>query len=99
MFGDNKAMQKSSTMPDAQLHKRHNILTYRFVRSQIAMWYCLMIQHLKSEFNIADIVSKNWGHNKVWNLLLEPLFRTIGDTANFYVNDDPNMLNIIPVED
>ena len=55
--------------------------------------------HLKSEFNIADIVSKNWGYNKVWNLLLKPLFHTIGDTANLYVNDDPSMLNIIPPED
>ena len=98
MFGDNEAMQKSSTMPDARLHKRHNILTYHFVRSQIAMGYCSMV-HLKSEFNIADIVSKNWGYNKVWNLLLKPLFHTIGDTANLYVNDDPSMLNIIPPED
>ena len=55
--------------------------------------------HLKSEFNIADIVSKNWGYNKVWNLLLKPLFHTIGDTANLYVNDDPSMFNIIPAKD
>ena len=98
MFGGNEAMQKSSTMPDERLHKRHNILTYNFVRSQITMGYCFMV-HLKFEFNIADIESKNWGYNKVWNLLLKPLFRTIGDTANFYINDDPRVLNIIPVED
>ena len=36
VFGDNDTMIKSSTIPHARLHKRHNILSFHFVRSTIS---------------------------------------------------------------
>ena len=36
MFGDNESMVNSSAFPYARLNKRHNILSYHYVRSQIA---------------------------------------------------------------
>ena len=54
-------MINSATIPDTKLHKRHNILSFHFVRSMIACGY-INLQHLKSECNIADILTKHWGY-------------------------------------
>ena len=35
-WGDNESMINSATNPDARLHKRHNILSFNFVRKVIA---------------------------------------------------------------
>ena len=36
VWGDNESMINSSTIPDSKLHKRHNILSFHFVRSMIS---------------------------------------------------------------
>ena len=60
LFGYNEeAMQKNFTNLDAsKFHKCHNIITYYFVRSQIVRKYCF-VAHMKLQFNISDIESKN----------------------------------------
>ena len=58
-WGDNDAMI-NSTIPDAKLHRRHNILSFHSVRSLIASGY-INLQHLKSECNATNILTKHWG--------------------------------------
>ena len=61
VFGDNVTMIKSSSFPYAQLHKRHNILSFHFVRSMVADGFIAM-QHIPSKANLADVVSKHWSY-------------------------------------
>ena len=68
VFGDNKFMINSSTVPHAKLHKHHNILYYHFVRSMVACGYICM-NHLRSEFNVLYILSKHWGYQNSYDLL------------------------------
>ena len=59
-WGDNDAMI-NSTIPDAKLHRRHNILSFHSVRSLIASGY-INLQHLKSECNI-------WGYQSTYEII------------------------------
>ena len=86
VFGDNDTMIKSSTIPHARLHKRHNILSFHFVRSTISCGYINM-QHIRSEYNFADVLSKNWSHQSVYDLLLKPLFHHVGNTEDLFEHD------------
>ena len=45
VFGDNETQINSATLPHARLHKRHNILSYHFVRNMIACGY-INLHHL-----------------------------------------------------
>ena len=87
IFGDNESMIKSSTVPFARLHKRHNILSYHYVRSQIAAGYINLV-HIPSEFNASDVLSKHWGYQQVWKNILQPLLHFHGDFSNVIEDDD-----------
>ena len=91
LFGDNETMVKSSAFPYARLHKRHNILSYHYVRSQIARGY-IALHHIRSHNNVADIVSKHWSFSSVSDLLA-PVFNTVGNTASHYEDDSPDCLD------
>jgi hypothetical protein len=80
MFGDNESVVKSSTIPQSQLGKRHHALAYHFAREAIAS-KMVVFSHLPSELNVADILSKHWGHSQVYQLL-KPLFFYVGDTLD-----------------
>ena len=80
VFGDNESQVKSSTVPYARLNKRHNILSYHFVRSMIAKGFINML-HIRSPFNIADTLSKHWSHQSNYKHLIKPLL-------NYYEYDD-----------
>jgi len=84
-------MIKSSSFPFARLHKRHNILSFHFVRSMVAAGFIAM-QHIPSKANLADVVSKHWAYNTVWKLL-NPVFHHMGNTANLYIDDDMDCLD------
>ena len=86
IFGDNESMIKSSTIPHARLHKRHNILSFHYVRSMIASGF-LNMQHLPSEYNASDICSKNWGYQSAWKQILQPIFHWTGDVSNLIEHD------------
>ena len=80
MFGDNKSVVDSSTLPHAKLHKRHTALSFHRVREAIAS-KTLAFYHLPGKYNPADILSKHWGYQAIWPLLQPILFWT-GDTLD-----------------
>ena len=86
IFGDNKSMIDSSTNPQSRLHKRHNILSYHYVRSMIARGYIALV-HTNSKDNLADVVTKHWSYNSVKGLL-KPVFDHSGNTADLYYEGD-----------
>jgi len=92
VFGDNETMIDSSTFPHARLHKRHNILSYHYVRSMIAKGF-LAMHHIQSGDNVADVVSKHWSHASVYHTLLKPVFHHIGNTAKLFIDDSPGCLD------
>ena len=85
VFGDNKTVVGSSTVPHAKLHKRHNALSFHRVREAVAAGY-IQMHHIDGIFNPADILSKHWSYSQVWHNL-KPLLFYKGDTANLYDDD------------
>ena len=80
MFGDNDSVVNSSNDLYAKLHKRHNILSFHWVREAIASKYVEFV-FLSGKENPADILSKHWAHSKVYPLLRTLLFWS-GDTMD-----------------
>ena len=80
LFGDNESVVKSSAVPHATLKKRHCALSFHRVREAIAS-DMLLFSHVRGEGNPADILSKHWGYQQVWNLLRPILFWS-GDTLD-----------------
>ena len=73
MYGDNKSMVTSSTIPHSSLKKRHNALSYHRVRSAIAHGiskFCF----IRSEDNTSDFLTKALGYKPFWNLVRPLLF-------------------------
>ena len=46
----------------------------------------IAMHHIVSKSNVADIVTKYWGHSSVYNLL-KPVFGHEGDTNELYDDD------------
>ena len=86
IWGDNESMTNSSTIPEAKLHKRHNILSFHYVRSMISRGY-INLQHLASEWNFADILTKNWSYQSSYHELIQPVFHHSGNTAALFLDD------------
>ena len=78
MFGDNKSVVTSSTIPQSILNKRHNMLSYHRVREAIAA-KILEFHWCSSGKNRSDILSKQWDYTKVKDIVRE-LFEYQGDT-------------------
>ena len=86
MFGDNKSVVDSSSVPQSKLHKRHTALSFHRVREAIAA-KIVLFTHLPGEKNPADILSKHWPYHKVWRML-QPLLFYQGNTSDL-IGDDP----------
>ena len=71
--------------PNARIDKRHNILLFHYVSAMIARGLIAM-HHVVSKSNVADTVTKHWGHSSVYNLL-KPMFGHEGDTDELYDDD------------
>ena len=82
MFGDNKTVSDSGSLPHAKLHKRHTMLSYHRVREAIASGMVKFF-HIPGETNPADILSKHWGHQQIWKQL-QPLLFWKGDTRKLF---------------
>ena len=80
MFGDNRSVVDSSTIPHSKLHKRHNQLSYHRVREAIASGI-VRFYHIDGTTNPADMLSKHWGYQQTWPLM-RPLMFWRGETAN-----------------
>ena len=78
MFGDNKSVTISCTVPQSPLEKRHHALSYHRVREAIAAGY-VAYYHIDGDKNPADILSKHWAFVKIWPMLKALLFWR-GDT-------------------
>jgi hypothetical protein len=80
MFGDNKSVVNTASMPQGKLHKRHNALAFHRCRDAIAAGI-IRFHHIPGKGNPADVVSKHWDFPSV-KPLLRPLLFWEGDTAN-----------------
>ena len=76
MFGDNKSVVTSSTIPHSLLNKRHNILAYHRVREAIAA-KIIAFHWINSSSNLSDMLSKHWDHNSVYHQI-QKLLETRG---------------------
>jgi hypothetical protein len=92
MFGDNQSVVTNSTIPHSSLHKRHNALAYHRVREMIAA-KVLGYYWIDGKNNPADIVSKHWGYQQVWQLL-KPLLFYSGNTLDLIAEDVETAENI-----
>ena len=77
MFGDNKSVVMSSTIPQSILNERHNMLSYHRVRAANAA-KILEFYWCSSSQNRSDILSKHWDYMKVKDTVRE-LFDFQGD--------------------
>eukprot|EP00977_Amphora_coffeiformis_P024646 scaffold16513_cov158-Amphora_coffeaeformis.AAC.1 len=80
LFGDNKSVVTSSTIPHSTLGKRWNALSYHRVREAIAGGW-LRFEHIPGTENPADVLTKSLA----WNVLktyIEPLLFWKGETSD-----------------
>ena len=75
MFGDNKSVVMSSTIPHSPLSKRHQFLAYHRVRESIAA-EILKFFHIGGQDNPADILSKHVGYSQIGTTVRSLLFWT-----------------------
>ena len=73
LFGDNNSVTQSCTLPYGKIRKLHVILSFHRVRESIAAKIIRFI-HVYGKSNPADILSKAWGYQQVWDLLRPLLF-------------------------
>jgi hypothetical protein len=86
LFGDNRSVVDSSTIPHSKLNKRHMALSYHKVRETIAS-KAMRFEWLASESNPADILSKHWGYQQVSAQIQALLFRN-GNSMKLAIPDD-----------
>jgi hypothetical protein len=80
MFGDNKSVVDSSMQLNANLHKRHTMVSFHRVREAIAVG--IVTFHFLSGYdNPADILSKHWGCTQIKERLKALLLWKV-DTAD-----------------
>ena len=82
LFGDNESVITSGSLPHSPLRKRWHGLAYHYTREAVAA-KIISLHHLPGELNPADILSKHWGYNAVWQLLQAILF-WYGDPADLF---------------
>jgi len=71
---DNKTLVDSSMFPHSRLHKQHKILSYHRVQDAIAAKSHNFI-HIPGTIVPADILSKSWVYQRVWNILSNVVLR------------------------
>ena len=78
MFGDNKSVVDSASIPTSTLSKKSTLASYHRVREAIAAGY-IQFNWKDGKSNPADILSKHWEFANIWPLL-QPLLFWKGDT-------------------
>ena len=79
MFGDNRSVVTSSTIPNSTISKRHHLASYHQVREAIAAKN-ISFHWKDGKSNPADILSKHWEFATVWPML-KPILFWRGKTA------------------
>ena len=59
LFGDNRSVVTSATLPHSTLTKRHNILAFHRVSEAIAA-KLMAFYWIQSAYNLSDMLSKHW---------------------------------------
>ena len=72
LFGDNRSLVTSSTLPHSKLDKRHNILTYHRVRDATVS-NILAYHWIQTGYNHSEMLSKHWDHPSVYNMIMKLL--------------------------
>ena len=78
MFGDNKSVVDSASIPTSTLSKKSTLASYHRVREAIAAGY-LQFNWKDGKSNTVDILSKHREFANIWPLL-KPLLFWKGDT-------------------
>ena len=68
LFGDNRSVVTSATLPHSTLTKRHNILTFHRVREAIAA-KLMAFYWIQSAYNLSDMLSRHWDHPTVYPMI------------------------------
>ena len=74
MVGDNMAVILSTTVPSSSIKKKHQSCNYHKVRESIAVKF-VRFQHIKSEDNMADLLTKPLPRALFDKLTAQYLFR------------------------
>ena len=72
LFGGNRSVVTSATLPHSTLTKRHNILAFHRVREAIAA-KLMAFYWIQSAHNLSDMLSKHWDHCTVYPTILKLL--------------------------
>ena len=64
LFGVNRSVVTSATLPLSTLTKRHNILAFHRVREAISAKF-MAFYWIQSAYNLSDMLSKHWDHPTV----------------------------------
>ena len=72
LFGDNRSVVTSATLPHCTLTKRHNILAFHRVREAIAA-KLMAFHQIQSAYNLSGMLSKHWNHPTVYPMILKLL--------------------------
>ena len=86
VWGDNEIMINSPTVPEDKSHKRHNILSFYYVRSMLSQGY-INIQLIISRWNFSDILTKHWSYQSSYHELTHPVFHHAGNTAAMFPDE------------
>ena len=88
MFGDNKTVVETASMPHGKLHKLHNALSFHKTRFAIAAGVTTF-HHVSGDTNPADVLSKHWDFGSMWKRL-KPILFWNGDTADLIEKEEPD---------
>ena len=72
LFGENRSVVTSATLPHSTLTKRHNIHAVHRVGEAIAA-KLMAFYWIKSAYNLSDMLSKHWDHPPVYPMILKLL--------------------------
>ena len=72
LFGDNRSVVTSATLPHSTSTKRHNILAFHRDREAVAAKF-MAFYWIQSAYNFSDMLSKHWDHPTVYPMILKLL--------------------------
>ena len=84
-FGDNDSVFNSASIHHTKIHKRHIALSFNRIREVITAGV-MLFKFLPGKDNSADILSKYWGYQQVWNIL-QPIIIWREDTMDLIPNE------------
>ena len=86
VWGDNERMTNSPAVPEDKSNKRHNIVSFHYVKSMLSRGYINM-QHIASKWNFSDISTKHWSYQSSYHELIQPVFHHFGSTVALFFDD------------